>query len=176
MGLPGAEHILKPLQLDLGECACLQPLAQPQGEHQDVQCRVPLRQLDALLCSSERFDRAKQALFPLNRAQSVFTNVSELNYSYLGAVSFGMFQLVPEYTRSFRNTHNQILGLIFTMQCPFRVTPNRANQPVITRTKREQQLLCACCWYEEVRTATTKGTQTFQLGILDDGNMPGPMV
>lgn len=42
--------------------------------------------------------------------------------------------------------------------------------------RKEQQLLCACCWYEEVRTATTKGTQTFQLGILDDGNMPGPMV
>lgn len=31
-------------------------------------------------------------------------------------------------------------------------------------------------WDEKVRTATTKGTQTFQLGILDDGNMPGPMV
>jgi len=61
------------------------------------------------------------------------------------------------------------------MQCPFRAIFNRANQQQLQGLKGSNTR-CAHTQYEEVRTATTKGTQTFQLGILDDGNMPGPMV
>ena len=140
-----------------------------------------LSQLDAkpvLPCSSECSNSAKQALFSLNRAQSAFTYVPELNYSFLP----GCYQL--SYVLGSARIHKVIQkyplldfsSLIITMQCLFRVILNRANQRVITWIERLQQLPCAHCWYEEVRTATTKGTQTFQLGILDDGNMPGPMV
>lgn len=58
----------------------------PQGEDRVVQRMVSLSRLDAkpaLPCWSERFGGAQQALFSLNRAQSAFTNVPELNYSFL---------------------------------------------------------------------------------------------